>query len=76
MARGHWHPRTCRVCGRGVPEVSNVSQQGFCPDHGRERMEANVEQLQAHHGPQFDHWRRRCIAAFGGIVPENLREPA
>jgi hypothetical protein len=27
-----------------------------------------VRQLIAHNGPHFDHWRRRCLAAFGVVV--------
>lgn len=29
-------------------------------------------QLQAHDGPHFDHWRKRCMAAFG-ILPVDER---
>lgn len=31
-------------------------------------MERNAEQLAAHDGPYFDHWRIRCAAAFGVIL--------
>lgn len=28
-------------------------------------MIENYRQLSAHDGPYFEHWRRRCLAAFG-----------
>jgi hypothetical protein len=30
----------------------------------------NFTQLKAHRGPWFEHWRRRCLASFGVIIPE------
>jgi hypothetical protein len=34
-------------------------------------MERNAEQLEAHAGPYFEHWRQRCRAAFGVGLPED-----
>lgn len=28
-------------------------------------MVQEVRQLKDHSGPHFDHWRKRCMAAFG-----------
>lgn len=79
MAR--WHPSRCRVCGItaaeagefaevwGIPygNAARISAQGYCYGHGRLRLLANNEQLQASRGPFFDHWRARCRAAFGAL---------
>lgn len=54
-----------------MPEVSNVSQAGYCPEHGAERMTANYEQLRAHDGPFFNHWRERIAASVGAVMPDN-----
>ena len=37
-------------------------------DHGLERNAANHIALKTHRGPYFEHWRRRCLAAFGVVV--------
>ena len=55
---------SCRVCGASWPFVS-ISARGLCPDHSRIRMEENHRAMVEHRGPRFDHWRRRCLAAFG-----------
>lgn len=36
-------------------------------------MERNAEQLAAHDGAYFDHWRERCAAAFGAILYDDPR---
>ena len=60
----HWHPPECKVCGARSPAVL-ISQTGLCPDHGAMRRNANLRDLVNHRGEYFDHWRRRCLAAFG-----------
>jgi hypothetical protein len=72
MGRVHWHPKTCKDCGRGAREGVTISQQGYCRDDWERRLRENNEQLRAHSGPYFEHWRRRNLAAFGIIV---LDEP-
>lgn len=42
-----------------------MSARGLCRDCGIGSMERNADQLERHAGPYFDHWRRRCAAAFG-----------
>lgn len=69
----HWHPRECKVCGARSPAVP-ISQTGLCPDHGRMRRNANLRDLVEHRGEYFEHWRRRCVAAFGGVLLDELRD--
>ncbi len=64
---------SCRVCGARWPFVS-ISARGLCPDHTRIRMEETARALVEHRGPQFEHWRRRCVAAFGGVLLDDVRE--
>jgi len=42
-----------------------LSARGRCEGCGRARNNENHEQLLAHSGPFFDHWRKRTLAAFG-----------
>ena len=77
MAR--WHPSRCRICGITAEEAglfaevwdvpyeqaARISAQGYCYGHGRLRLLENNDQLIAARGPWFDHWRKRCRAAFG-----------
>ena len=37
-------------------------------------MLQNARELAAHSGPLFDHWRRRCLAAFGVTVVDTRDE--
>ena len=69
MANGRWHPPKCKVCGVTEEEVG-ISATGLCPEHSKQRFEANVMQLIEHRGPFFDHWRARCLAAFGVVLPD------
>jgi predicted MarR family transcription regulator len=36
-------------------------------------MVENRRSLIAHTGEAFEHWRRRCLAAFGVVVVDNPR---
>jgi len=65
--------RSCKVCGAQYPHVY-ISASGLCPDHSRMRAEANNRQLHEHAGPYFDHWRERCLAAFGGVALDEARD--
>lgn len=58
---GKW----CRRCGRHVSECGPLSARYRCAECGEGRMLANVRALIAHDGPEFDHWRRQCMLAFG-----------
>lgn len=35
-------------------------------------MIENHRQLKAHTGPWFAHWRRRCAAAIGAVLVDEL----
>jgi hypothetical protein len=56
---------TCFVCDRPRLPGERFSARGKCPDCGNDRMIQNVHDLEAHKGEFFDHWRKRCLAAFG-----------
>lgn len=60
-----WHPSYCRVCGTPATELEPISAQGYCLEHGLQRMNENNVQLAEHRGPWFEHWRRRSLAALG-----------
>lgn len=34
---------------------------------------ANMTNLVAHDGPFFDHWRRRAVASYGAIIPDEAK---
>jgi predicted nucleic acid-binding Zn-ribbon protein len=55
----------CKVCGKIRDPGERFSVRGKCLNCGNGRMVKNKHELQAHRGPLFDHWRKRCLAAFG-----------
>ena len=57
----------CKLCGRHRDECGGLSKRGKCQDCARMMTDANIEGIKAHRGPFFDHWRRRTLAAFGGV---------
>lgn len=67
------HRSHCKGCGRHRSECGRLSARGRCVDCGRGAMERNAEQLAAHDGAYFDHWRERCAAAFGAILYDDPR---
>jgi hypothetical protein len=42
-----------------------MSARGKCSECGEDAFAENADQLRAHNGPRFAHWRRRTLAAFG-----------
>ena len=38
-----------------------ISKRGYCPEHGRERLVANNDQMGSKSGPFYDHWERRSL---------------
>lgn len=72
MGRPHWHPPTCKVCGLGREDGVHVSQTGLCPDHSKQRFEANYDAMKTMSGPFARHWRERMAAAVGAVL---LDEP-
>ena len=55
----------CRICHRHRTEVGELSWTGLCGDCGVAKENANALSLHYKRGPEFEHWRRRCLAAFG-----------
>ena len=49
-----------------------ISARGLCLYHATARMLLNNEQISTHQGEFFDHWRRRTLAAFGGVPVDEL----
>lgn len=70
--RGH-NGHFCKRCGRHRSECGKLSARYVCADCGDVNSTVNRQQLRAHAGPYFDHWRRRSLAALGVIVAD---EPA
>lgn len=56
MARRHWHPSRCYVCGVTVDEVGRISQSGKCAPCGKAALNEAHEQLRNKVGPIFDAW--------------------
>jgi len=65
--------KTCKRCKRHASEVGPISWERYCFPCGRIVYEENIRQLQAHSGPFAQHHRRQCVAAFGGVLPEDVR---
>ena len=62
----------CKRCGGHASEVGRLSRDKYCFPCGRIVYEENIRQLQAHSGPFAQHHRRQLIAAFGGVLPEDV----
>lgn len=45
---------------------------GYCFPCGDYLKRENALQLHAHNGPAFKRWRRKCIAALGGVPSEEV----
>ena len=56
---------SCKRCGKLRNPDERFSVRGRCQACGEEPMVANANQLREHRGEFFDHWRKRCLAAFG-----------
>lgn len=67
-------PHFCKICGGHDSQVGRVSMRGKCRYCGDERVVENHEQLRAHDGPWFEHWRRRTMAAFGIVLLDETDE--
>lgn len=50
-----------------------MSWTGLCGDCGIAIKHANDLALHYKRGPQFEHWRKRCLAAFGVGIFEDAR---
>lgn len=64
--------RSCKVCDRHESEVGPISWRGKCGDCGPRLAVEAYEDLHHHRGPVFERWRRQTVAAYGGILLEDL----
>lgn len=62
---------TCRNCHRHRSECGPISWNGNCQRCAHERMAANLLDLVTHSGAFFEHYRRRMVAAFGGVLVDD-----
>lgn len=68
--------RICRGCGKSSVEVGSLSWTRLCYSCGLQREIDNHDQLKAHSGPFAQHHRRQCVAAWGGVLLDDFRDPA
>lgn len=64
--------RNCKLCKGHDSTVGPISWEGYCFPCGRVVYEENIRQLQTHTGPFAQHHRRQCVAAWGGVLLEDL----
>ena len=57
--------RACRHCGGPAEYRGQLTLSGYHIECAEARQREATRQLVAHSGPWFDHWRARCLAAFG-----------
>lgn len=65
MRRPHFHPARCKVCGVRGEECGGISQQGYCPEHGMERMVSNVVAMKTKRGPYAQWWAYKMAVSVG-----------
>jgi len=65
-----WHRKSCKDCGGFPWQVGPISGTGKCESCAKVRQDANIAAMIQHRGPEFDRWRRRCLAAFGVTLPD------
>jgi predicted nucleic acid-binding Zn-ribbon protein len=65
--KGH-AAKTCKLCGREYDEAGHLSARYKCLECSMRRFNSNWQQLHAHSGPYFDHWRRRVAASVGAML--------
>lgn len=69
------HPRqNCRICGEHREKVGDLSTRGKCRACATAMSDLNAIGLTTHSGPFFDHWRRRSVAAFGGVLLDDFQK--
>jgi hypothetical protein len=61
----------CRGCEKPITDRAELSATGLCADCGPRIQREATLQLVHHSGPYFDHWRARCLAAFGVNLTEH-----
>lgn len=66
----------CKTCGKPRKQGEMFTARGNHIACGDALMRTNAIQLHQHNGPFFDHWRKRCLAAFGVTVLDETATPA
>lgn len=76
MPKGHVRV-SCRICERHISECGSLSKRGKCSECAHAMVLANLQGLGAHGGrqggPFFDHWRRRSVEVYGGVLLDDLK---
>jgi predicted amidophosphoribosyltransferase len=62
----------CRSCGKHRDKAGELSWTGLCQECGESRFSENLAGLMLHTGPYFQAHRRACIAAFGGVLLDDV----
>ncbi len=68
MPRATYQRKTCKDCGGERQNVGHVTWRGYCIACGIARQHAEIDQLRAHSGPHFNHWRKQMAASVGGVL--------
>lgn len=68
--------RICKGCDKPSTEVGALSWTRLCYECGNQRLNENHEQMKSHSGPFAQHHRRQCVAAWGGVLLDDPRNPA
>ena len=55
----------CKLCGNPVESRDELTASGYHQACAERKQADYINQLIEHRGPYFDHWRKRCLAAFG-----------
>jgi len=76
MPRRGYERQTCKACGAHRSTVGHVTWRGYCIDCGKARHLAEVDQMRAHSGPFFEHWRRRGAASYGAVLLDDVQDSA
>lgn len=66
--------KRCRQCRKHVSECGTLSHARLCGECGAVNLVENVAGLIAHAGPAFLRYRRAMVAAYGGVLLDDLEE--
>jgi hypothetical protein len=73
MPRRGYQRKTCKDCGGERSEIGHVTWRGYCLPCGQHRAVTEVNEMRAHSGPHFEHWRRSMAASVGGVLLDDVR---
>jgi len=61
--------KRCRRCRKSASDTGPLSHTRLCGECARELLTANIDQMHARSGPNFDLWRRQMVAcAYPGLL--------